>query len=276
LEQLGENTGCPSVVKLAKVRIRSKAHWLLLHFVTHAPAHDQVRGKHYYDAFEDGVFLTHIRVRSHYKQPVTSVVVLGVDDLDWRPMAYKEEEFDCWLHFGFPSRRIVDFTYNEALLEQSRNPVSFAVLTHLHALEHRNAPLQRKLARWELWQLLQKKNYPHKHTELLTRFLAQMLPLPAEYETELQQAFLHGADDKLRHEWQQRQEAKARTEQQEIADFRELIEMELQIRFEDVPATLLGQINQLTDVSKLSRLEWHACKSPTLASFVKTFKTICG
>ncbi len=104
LDKLWEDTGCASVVKLVKVQIQSKDQWLLLHFVTQVPANELVGGEHYYEAFEDGVFMNHLRVRSHYKQPVTSVAVLGVNNLGWRPLPYKEEEFDCWLHFGFPVR----------------------------------------------------------------------------------------------------------------------------------------------------------------------------
>lgn len=276
LDKLWEDTGCASVVKLVKVQIQSKDHWLLLHFVTQVPANELVGGKHYYEAFEDGVFMNHLRVRAHYKQPVTSVVVLGVNNLAWRPLPYKEEEFDCWLHFGFPVRRLVDFAYNCAALERSRNPVAFAILAHLQAQETKNSPLQRKLGKWELWQLLQKKNYPRKQTELLSRFLARTLSLPAEYEAEFQQVVTHGANAKLRRELQQRKATEARKEQKDIEDFRELIEMELQIRFEDVPATLLEQVKHLSDVSQLHKLERRACKSPTLASFVKAFNNLSG
>jgi hypothetical protein len=141
--------------------------------------HVEVQAQH--DAgFEQRMFVYHYRIFDRFNQPILSLAILGDSSPNWRPHCFGYEIGGCQLSFKFPIVKLVDYKERWEELEQSRNPFSVVVRTHLKGLETRHTPEQRFYWKKELYQALIKEGYHKQEILELFHFMDWMLRLPNE------------------------------------------------------------------------------------------------
>ena len=69
------------------------------------------------------MFLYQERLDLRYRRPVISLAVLADGDPQYRPQSYQRRLGGCWLEFGFPTCKLLDFS--EEQLQRPGDPIAF-------------------------------------------------------------------------------------------------------------------------------------------------------
>ncbi len=139
------------VDKLVKVYLRNGE---TTHLYIHIEVQAQVDKK-----FGERLFVYHYRLFDRYNRQIITLAILGDDQEEWRPDSFSYEQGGCRLSFQFPVIKLLDYRKRWKELEQSRNPFSIIVRTHLKGLETRRSPAKRLQWKIRLYKALHKSNY---------------------------------------------------------------------------------------------------------------------
>ena len=175
------DTGRRSVDKLVEVQLLSgKAEWLLIHLEIQS----QPVAK-----FSKRMFVYFYRISDKFDRPVISLAVLGDDDPNWHPGLFQQETFGCRVEFEFPTLKLLDFSNQIEVLEQSVNPFATVVLAHLMTMKTAGSPRDRSQWKIRLLRPLYSRGFSAEDVRALFRLIDWMMDLPTdiaiEFENEL-------------------------------------------------------------------------------------------
>ena len=72
--------------------------------------------------FEERMFVYHVRLWLHLRQPIVSIALLADGDRDFRPFEYRSEHFETWVQFRFRSVKLLDFSLCRSQFLESGDP----------------------------------------------------------------------------------------------------------------------------------------------------------
>ncbi|WP_195763622.1 DUF4351 domain-containing protein [Duganella guangzhouensis] len=113
-----------------------------------------------------------------YKQPVSSMVVLGDDDPDWRPNSFYNELFGTKMGIEFSTTKLADYAERTEELAASDNPFALVTLAHLRTQQARHNPDQLLAAKWQLTKLLFQHGWNKERIIVLFKVINWMMALP--------------------------------------------------------------------------------------------------
>lgn len=113
------------VDKLVKAYTREgNEQWVLVHVEVQGYA-----DKH----FEERMYMYNYRIFDRYRQRITAIVLLTDKDKKFYPTAYYSEFLGTKIHYQFNTYKVLN--QNKDVLQKSRNPFAFVILTALLALQ---------------------------------------------------------------------------------------------------------------------------------------------
>lgn len=254
------------VDKLVKVwLLDGREQWVLIHI--------EVQGDEEW-GFERRMFEYFMRLTDAYDRPVISLAVLADENPDWRPRAYESELCGCRILFEYPIAKLMDWSERWSELESSQNRIAFAVMAHLKSKETRRDPEARLMWKLNLCRNLYRAGWIREDVLELLRFLDWIMVLPAAL----------AADFTRQHDVMEREHAmpayvttwernalakglvegrvEGRTEGRTEA-LRETLCETIEVRFGQLDAALLEEINRLSD-EELRRMHRAALVASSL------------
>jgi hypothetical protein len=212
------------------------------------------------------MFVYNSRIRAKYGRPVASMALLVDDVRSFRPAPLHCEVAGCVLSFTYPVVKLLDFK-SEAELLADPSPFAIASLVQLRKLKAKG-DVQRKFRyKVELARELIHREYSKDFAMKLLRFMDYVLTLPAElagqYQSKLQKtegssmvyladfeqkALEKGIEQGIEKGIEQGIEKGIR--EGVVSSLREVLE----IRFGEVPESLLDGIEQTKSVDELKAL----------------------
>jgi hypothetical protein len=246
------------VDKLVKVWLKNGQQTLLYIHIEEQAQYDS--------DFPESVFIYHYRLYDRYGPLVTSLVILGDDQETWRPRSYHYETIGSELSFCFSMVKLLDYQDKWDELEQSRNPFAMVVRVHLKGLETQKFPPQRLDEKIALFQALHQENYSDKEIMGLLVFLDWVLTLPEGLTLQFKD-FVHQYEEakKVRYVTSFERLAILQQSRQDVTEV-------LNVRFQQVPNTLVERIQAINDSSLLSKLLKEAVLVESLERFEKQVK----
>lgn len=217
--------------------------------------------------FPKRVFIYHYRLFDSFGPCVTSLVILGDDNPDWRPDRYQYQMPGSQLSFRFTAVKLWDYLKQMERLKKSRNPFALVVRTHLLGLQTRHSPTQRLDGKKALLQALYDSNLPEPLFFDLYVFLDWVLTLPDSLETQFEH-FVATCEETNKMPYVTHIERRG-IQQGLLQKSREAIIDVLKVRFHQVPNALIDEINALSDTLRLSTLLKEAATSHSLAEFTR-------
>lgn len=219
----------------------------------------------YDESFTKRVFIYYYRLFDRYGTQVISLAILGDNKKGWLPKNYHLEKLGCKLLFEFPIVKLLDYKDKWQELEQSKNPFSIVVRTHLKGLSTRRSSQKRYQQKVELFKALQEANYTEEDTWELLRFIDWVLALPEDLERQFDD-FVKQYQEKQKMPYVTSFERFAR-EEGVLQTSREYVVDLLKLRFKRVPQTLVKTIETIDDTRLLSKLFKNAALVESLDSF---------
>jgi len=166
--------GRRSVDKLVEVRLLSgDTEWILIHL--------EIQNQWIGD-FAERMFVYFYRIRDKYNRRVVSLAVLGDDNPEWRPEAFKEDTLGCKVEFRYPMVKLNDFLQDLTPLEESNNPVGCLILAHLLAIQTTRKPAERQDGKLQILRRLYERGVDSQVLRRLYRVIDWLLELPADRE----------------------------------------------------------------------------------------------
>ncbi|MBN9693006.1 MAG: transposase [Verrucomicrobia bacterium] len=213
------------------------------------------------------MFLCQERLDLRHRRPVISLAVLADGDSRYRSGTYQRRLGGCWLEFGFPTCKLLDFS--EEQLNRPGDPIAWVIRAHLIALRSkRNTPFryQRKL---ELLRHLAEDTIDRETLYQLLRLTDWFLPLSEREEITLRQQLLEQTPDKTMPfvttlERLARQEGREEGREEGL---REAIRDVVLARFGQVPEEVGAQLEQCHQAGILRQWHRHALAATDLAAF---------
>ncbi|MCP4399253.1 MAG: cytosolic protein, partial [bacterium] len=126
--------------QLVKVwTIEGEETWVLIHVEVQAQRQS---------SFPQRMYVYNYRIYDLYQRPVASFGVLADEHAAWKPSGFYQKIWRTRTLFRFPVVKILDYTEQWEMLEQSTNPFAIVVQAHLKTLETRQDGLSR--SRWKV------------------------------------------------------------------------------------------------------------------------------
>ena len=132
--------------------------------------------------FAERMFVYNYRLYDRYHTPIASLAVLADDQLHWRPTTFGYEVLDCQMGIRFPVAKLLDWSGQEAKLEDSSNP--FAIVTRAHLATRATAedPERRVWAKWEIVKDLYRHDWDKQQVVELFAVIDWMMRLPKDQD----------------------------------------------------------------------------------------------
>ncbi|MGL5196926.1 MAG: hypothetical protein ACRC8Y_25330, partial [Chroococcales cyanobacterium] len=211
------------------------------------------------------IYRYNYRAFDQYDKPVVSLAILGDEHPTWRPneYAYTLGEYQLKLHF--PIVKLLDYQTRWEELESEQNPFALMVMAHLKTQATKGKMDERKQWKWILIRSLFERGYSRKEVENLFRFIDRMMTLPKqleqqlrtqiiEYREERQMPFISPMEELIQ------EEAILKNQRENILDL-------LQVRFGEVPQSVVEGVNRLEDITLLKQLHRQSISVGSLAEF---------
>jgi hypothetical protein len=245
------------VDKVAKVwLLEGEQVWVLVHV--------EVQGQ-YERQFAERMYTYNYRLFDRHKQRVISLAVLADEEKNWRPSRYGYELGGCRVSLEFPVVKLLDYEQSWETLEQTTNPFGIVVMAHLRTkATHRN-PERRLNWKLSLVRELYSRGLTREDILKLFRFIDWVMVLPEE----LGRSF---KEEVRRYEEAQRMRYVTSIERMAIQEGmlqqgrEDVIEI-LQIRFGEVPSSIVEVINGIDDSSVLKTLFRRAIAIASVEEF---------
>lgn len=253
------------------------------------------------------MFVYHYRIFERTGQHPLGVVVLGDNQVNWRPSDYVNEKFGIGLRLGFRSIKLFDLADRDAELQMSTNPIVQVIRTHLSAQQtpiHQRREIKLTLVRnlYRLGFSAENVRYLFRIIDTLIRlrdneniqFWETIRELEQEAEMELLTTFERVAIERGRTEGLQlgkqeglqlgkqeglqlgKQEGLQLGKQEGLQQGLQLGKQEglqqsllvlLSTRFGLLPERTTQWVRSLTDIDQMNVLLMKAITAPTLAEF---------
>jgi hypothetical protein len=249
------------VDKVAKVYLlNGEEAWVLTHI--------EVQSQYEKD-FPTRIYIYNYRLFDRHKKRVISLAVLADEEKNWRPNKYKYSLGGCSVSLEFPIVKLLDYEAQWQTLEQTTNPFGIVVMAHLRTKATNQNPESRLDWKLRLVKMLFKKGYNREEIIGLFRFIDWIMSLPEElannFKTELRNEEEAG---KMRYVTSIERLAKQEgREEGRVENARESIIEVLEVRFGEIPNTIVAKINGINDVSMLKTIHRQAIAISSLDAF---------
>jgi hypothetical protein len=259
--ELGRRT----VDKLVKVWQKTgQEAWVLIHLEVQSQAES---------SFAERMYVYNYRLFDRYRRRVASMAILADERDTWRPDSYGYELWGCRVKLEFPAVKLLDYRERWTELEQSHNPFAVLAMAHLHTQATRRKPDERYTLKWALTRRLYERGYSREDIRLLFHFIDWLMVLPPElaqqfgqrlieYEEEQKMPYVSSVE-KMIIERSQKQGLQQGLQQQRRTDVIEV----LQIRFKELPQTLVDSIEAIEDLDILQKLHQQAVTVESVEKF---------
>ena len=207
------------------------------------------------------------RLDLRHRRPVISLAVLGDDDPRYRPWIYQRRLGGCWLEFGFPTCKLLDFS--EEQLNRPGDPIAWVIRAHLIALRSKRNTLSRYRRKLELLRHLAEDTIDRETLYQLLRLTDWFLPLSEPEEITFRQELLELTPQKTMpfvtsFERLARQEGRQEGREEGL---REAIRDVVQARFGLIPEEVEAQLEQCHQAATLRQWLQQALAATDLAAF---------
>jgi hypothetical protein len=211
------------------------------------------------------MFIYNYRAFDLYQKPVISLAILGDETKSWRPSSYQYGLGNSQLIFNFSIVKLLDYQWEE--LEQSNNIFAIVVMAHLKTKATNSNLSAREQWKWNLARLLYERGYNRKEIVDLYKVIDLMMALSEDLQLSFDQKFANYQEERkmpLVTNIERRAIEKTRKETQ-----KENIIKFVQVRFGDIPQSLLENINQIDDISLLEQLLLSTIRVSSLEEFAQ-------
>lgn len=245
------------VDKVAKVwLIGGEEAWVLVHV--------EIQGQ-YEREFAQRMYTYNYRLFDRHKQRVISLAVLADEERNWRPASYGYELGGCRVSLEFPTVKLLDYEDDWENLEQSTNPFGIIVMAHLKTkATHRN-PESRLNWKLSLVRRLYERGYSRQDIIELFRFIDWLMVLPEELTLSFKEV-AKSYEEVGRMRFVSYLEELA-IEEGILRKGREDVIEILEIRFGEVPSSIVEVINGINQTSVLKTLHRRAISIESVAEF---------
>jgi hypothetical protein len=200
------------------------------------------------------------RIWDRYNKPVVSLALLVDGDPKFRPGRFLREKAGCRLEFRFPIVKLLDFKSEEELAKDP-SPFAIAALVQLRKLQAGGDIERRYAFKVSLAQELYRRSYQREDILKLLRFMDFLLRLPeipsARFRNELR-VIEEEPNMPYVTSWERLARQEGREEGREegrqagiLQGAVDLLRQTLEVRFGEVPASLLERLLQCQDVNVL-------------------------
>jgi hypothetical protein len=253
------------VDKVAKVWLLDGAEaWVLVHV--------EVQGR-YDTEFAKRMYTYNYRLFDRHQQRVISLAVLADERANWRPSSYGYELGGCRVSLEFPTAKILDYEAQWESLEQNTNPFAVVVMAHLKTKATQQNPESRLQWKVSLVRSLYERGYSRDDVLQLFRFIDWIMVLPEALARGFKEVVRSYEEaDRMRYVTSIERLAieegiEQGIEQGIVQASRNYIIQFLQIRFGEVPSSIVNVINGINDSGILRSLFTRAIAINSLAEF---------
>ncbi|MCT7958376.1 transposase [Laspinema palackyanum] len=255
--------------KLFEVKlITGQLLWILIHV--------EIQSQYIKD-FNQRIYQYNYRAFDQYNKPVVSIAILGDDTASWRPTEYAYTLGRYELKLKFPTVKLLDYQTQWEQLESEQNPFALMVMAHLKTQATNRQMEERKQWKWTLIRSLFDRGYSREEVENLFRFIDRMMSLPKqleqqlrtqliEYREERQMPFISPMEELIQEEAMERGLQRG-LEQGTLRNQRENILELLQVRFGEVPQSVVEAVNRLEEIPTLKQLHRQTISVGSIAEF---------
>lgn len=171
--------GTRFVDKLARVALPDGLpEWIYVHLEVQGSAQAN---------FAERMFVYNYRLFDRYHHPIASLAVLADDQATWRPTTYVYQALDCEMRLRFPVAKLLDWSGNEAMLEDSGNPFAIVTRAHLATRTTRDDPQSRYRFKLAVVKSLYRHGWDRQQVADLFRVIDWMMCLPKALEQKFRQ-----------------------------------------------------------------------------------------
>jgi hypothetical protein len=164
---------------LVKVyRINGEESWLYIHIEVQNQRDDD---------FPHRVYVYNYRIYDQYQQPITSLVILGDDDISWRPDYFVIQARRTTVRIDFSTTKLLDYRERWAELDADRNLFSTVIMMHLRTLETTKNRRARKEFKLSLIKRLYEQGHDRQDIINLYGLIDWMMTIPDELQEEFNQ-----------------------------------------------------------------------------------------
>jgi hypothetical protein len=231
--------------------------------------------------FTQRIYQYNYRAFDQYNKPVVSIAILGDDTPTWRPTEYVYILDGYELKLKFPTVKLLDYQTRWEELESEQNPFALMAMAHLKTQATNRKMVERKQWKWTLIRSLFERGYSREEVENLFRFIDRMMSLPKQLEQQLrtelityreerQMPFISPMEELIREEAMEQgleQGIQRGLEQGTLRNQRENILELLQVRFGEVPPSVVEAVNRLEEIPTLKQLLRQTISVGSIAEF---------
>jgi hypothetical protein len=152
--------------------------WLYIHIEVQSQRDDDLPHR---------VYVYNYRIYDQYKQPITSLVILGDNEINWRPDHFILQTRRTRTRFDFSTTKLIDYREQWAELEADHNLFSTVVMMHLRTLETTSNSQARKEYKFSLLKRLYEQGRDRQDIIDFYRLIDWMMTLGLELQSEFDQ-----------------------------------------------------------------------------------------
>ena len=215
------------------------------------------------------LYVYNYRIFDRYDRRVVSLAVLADNHPTWKPQSFGYELWGCKVRLDFPVIKLLDYTARWDMLEQDTNPFAIIVMAHLKTQATHHDTEDRLHWKLTLVKMLYRRGYSKTDILELFRFIDWLMILPEEAEAAFAKTLREFEEDmKMPYVTSvERQGIKQGMKQGVLEASREAVVDILEVRFENVPPTILDAVNELEDLSRLRMLRRKAATIASMEEF---------
>ena len=256
------------VDKVAKVwLLEGEQIWVLVHI--------EVQGQ-YERQFAERMYTYNYRLFDRHKQRVISLAVLADEERNWRPSHYGYEIGGCRVALEFPAVKLLDYETQWATLERTTNPFGVIVMAHLQTKATQRNPQNRLQWKLRLVRGLYERGYSREDIVELFRFIDWVMVLPEELARSFKEE-IRSYEEAFRMRYVtsiERMAIEEGIEQGILQKGREDAIAILEIRFGEVPSSVVEVINAIDNTALLKTIFRRAIAIESLAEFQQFLEQI--
>jgi hypothetical protein len=217
------------------------------------------------------MFIYNYRAFDLYNKPVISLAILGDENQSWRPSSYQYGMGKSEVTIKFDIVKLLDYRWED--LAQSNNVFAIVVMAHLKTKATTSNLTERERWKWQLTRLLYERGYHRQEIANLYKVIDLMMALSenlqlsyedklATYQEERKMPLLTNIEQRALVRGQQigQERAAKETNQQNIIDL-------LERRFGDLPESLVKNLKQIEDLTRLKQLLIETISVSSVAEF---------
>ncbi|WP_195763426.1 DUF4351 domain-containing protein [Duganella guangzhouensis] len=155
--------------------------WLLIHIEVQAQR-DATLGRRVLDY--------NYRIFKEHERPVSSLVVLADEDVNWRPCSFHSRAPRTVMGIDFGVVKLLDYAANSEELLASHNPFAWLTLAHLRTQQARHDPDVLYAAKWQCTKQMYRHGWRKERILAMFQVINWMMVLPEQHQRRYWQAVL--------------------------------------------------------------------------------------